>query len=120
MDAKTLKEQHRLVRDSQPESLRIRIHRAISWLARAEQETKDLDARYIFLCIAFNTAYASEFGFEQKERDQVRQFIEHLLRLDHEHRLHDALSISFLGKRSDSTRMQIFDGLSCISLYYTR
>jgi hypothetical protein len=58
---------------------------------RAEQEKDDLDAHYIFLWIAFNAAYASESGFEQKERDQVRQFIDRLLRLDGEQRLHDAL-----------------------------
>lgn len=97
MDAKTLKEQHRQVRDDQPEALRVRIHRAISWLARAEQEKEDPDARYIFLWVAFNAAYASEFGFEQKERDQVRQFIDRLLRLDSEQRLHDALFRQFTG-----------------------
>jgi len=74
MNARTLKEQHHQVRDGQPEALRMRIHRAISWLARAEQEKEDLDACYIFLWIAFNAAYASEFGFEQKECEQVRQF----------------------------------------------
>ena len=97
MDARALKEQHRRIRDGQPEALRVRIHRAISWLSRAEQEKGDLDARYIFLWIAFNAAYASEFGFEQKEREQVRQFIERLLQLDQEHRLHDALFHQFSG-----------------------
>lgn len=97
MDAKAIKEQHRQVRDAQPESLRVRIHRAISWLSRAEREKEDLDARYIFLWIAFNAAYASEFGFEQKEREQARQFIDRLLRLDHEHRLHDTLFRQFSG-----------------------
>lgn len=95
--AHTLKEHHRQVRDKQPESLRIRIHRAISWLARAEREPDDLDARYIFLWIAFNAAYASEFGYEQKEREQSRQFIERLLRLDTGRRLHDALFRQFSG-----------------------
>lgn len=97
MDAGALKERHRQIRDDQPESLRIRIHRAISWLARAEQEKDDHDARYIFLWISFNAAYASEFGFEQKERDQVRQFIDRLLRLDGERRLHHALFDQFSG-----------------------
>ncbi|HET7569293.1 MAG TPA: hypothetical protein VFK96_01740 [Gammaproteobacteria bacterium] len=97
MDASGLKECHRRLRDSQPESLRIRIHRAISWLSRAEQENEDLDARYIFLWIAFNAAYASEFGFEQQEREQVRRFIERLLRLDLGQHLHDALFRQFSG-----------------------
>lgn len=97
MNAEQLKERHREVRDAQPESLRIRIHRAISWLARAEQEDNDVDARYIFLWIAFNAAYASEFGFEQRERDQARAFIDHLLELDTGHRLHDAMFRQFTG-----------------------
>ena len=95
--AKALKERHRTIRDAQDESLRIRIHRAISWLARAERETDDHDARYIFLWIGFNAAYASEFGFEQQERDQVRRFINVLLARDREQRLHDALFRQFSG-----------------------
>jgi hypothetical protein len=97
MDAEALKDQHRQLRESQPESLRIRIHRAISWLARAERETQDHDARYIFLWIAFNAVYASEFGFEQREREQVRQFVDRLLQLDGERTLHDALFRQFSG-----------------------
>ncbi|WP_235580699.1 HEPN domain-containing protein [Rhodanobacter sp. Root179] len=96
-DASALKQRHRQIRDNQPESLRIRIHRAVSWVARAEREQDDHDARYIFLWIAFNAAYASEFGFEQKERDQVRQFIDRLLRLDDKQRLHHALFNQFSG-----------------------
>ncbi len=97
MDAGTLTDQHRRVRDGQPEPLRVRIHRAISWLTRAEQETDDPDARYIFLWIAFNAAYASEFGFEQAERQRVKQFIDKLLGLDAENKLHHALFSQFSG-----------------------
>lgn len=96
-DAATLKRRHRELRDGQPEALRVRIHRAISWLVRAEREADDHDARYIFLWIAFNAAYASEFGFEQKEREQVRRFIDRLLQLDATQRLHDALFRQFTG-----------------------
>ncbi|MGB3746952.1 MAG: hypothetical protein WA961_02035 [Rhodanobacter sp.] len=97
MDAAALKDQHRRVRDGQPEPLRVRIHRAISWLMRAEQEADDPDARYIFLWIAFNAAYASEFGFEQAERQRVKQFIDKLLGLDAENKLHHALFSQFSG-----------------------
>ena len=62
-----LKTRHRQVRDDQPEGLRVRIHRAISWLARAQREAGDPDATFIFLCIALNAAYAHEFGFEERE-----------------------------------------------------
>lgn len=32
-----------------PEPHRVRLHRAISWLRRAEAEREDFDARFIFL-----------------------------------------------------------------------
>lgn len=97
MDSKALKEAHRAVRDGQPQSSSIRIHRAISWLARAETETDDHDARFIFLWIALNAAYAREFGFEQAERDQLREFIRKLLAHDEQNRLHAILFEQFTG-----------------------
>lgn len=97
MDAGHLKAKHRTCRELQPEHHRVRIHRSISWLARAEKETGDPDAGYIFLWIAFNAAYASEFGFGTSERQSVKQFIDTLLDLDTGHRLHDALFHQFSG-----------------------
>lgn len=41
--AELLKSRHRLIRDGQPEALRLRIHRALSRLTRAEREQGDLD-----------------------------------------------------------------------------
>ncbi|HHA2712225.1 HEPN domain-containing protein [Stenotrophomonas maltophilia] len=97
LDARTLKERHRQVRDAQPEGLRMRIHRAISWLARAEQEADDQDARFVFLWIALNAAYANEFGFEQSERDQTRAFIDKVLACDQAGRLRDAVFCQYTG-----------------------
>ena len=93
----TLKARHRLVRDNQPEGLRVRIHRAISWLARAERETDDPDAAFIFLWIALNAAYAHEFGFEERELVQIRRFIAVLVEHDREQRLHAVLFRQFSG-----------------------
>lgn len=95
--AAALKQRHRKVRADQPENWRIRIHRAISWLQRAERETRDDDARFLFLWIALNAAYAREFGFEQSERDQARQFIERLVVFDGENRLQQILFDQFTG-----------------------
>lgn len=94
-----LKARHRTLRDAQPEDLRVRIHRAISWYARAEAEDleEDPDARFLFLWIAFNAAYASEFGHEQTERDQARRFVSRLLSVDSSHRLQDMLHRQFTG-----------------------
>ncbi|MEN1941180.1 hypothetical protein WCE39_08805 [Luteimonas sp. MJ174] len=93
----TLKARHRLVRDDQPEGLRVRIHRAISWLARAEQEADDPDAAFIFLWIALNAAYAHEFRFEERELVQIRRFIAVLVEHDLEQRLHAVLFRQFSG-----------------------
>lgn len=97
MDSTTLKEAHRQVRDAQPDSTRVRLHRAISWLARAEQETVDTDARFLFLWIALNAAYAQEFGFENAEREQLRRFFDALLAHDKAESLQDILFQQFPG-----------------------
>ena len=100
MDAITataLKARHRELRDGHPESLSVRIHRALSWLERADQAGDDADARFVFLWIAFNAAYASEFGFEQSERSQARDFVERVVGLDHDGRLHHVLFGQFSG-----------------------
>lgn len=62
MSHDTLKQRHRAVRESYPANLNIRVHRALSWLKRAEmaEAENDDDGRYIFLWIAFNAAHASE------------------------------------------------------------
>lgn len=82
---------------SYDQDTRIRIHRAISWLRRAEAEVEDLDARFIFLWIAFNAAYAQAFGFEQTERELLRQFLARLLSVDSEQRLHRLIFEKFTG-----------------------
>ena len=43
-----------------PDKLGLRVHRALSWIARAELCEDDDDARFIFLWIALNSAYADE------------------------------------------------------------
>lgn len=95
--AHALKEAHRLMRDAQPEELRVRIHRAISWLERAEKEDEDADARFIFLWISLNAAYAREFGYEQTERDEAMRFMRKLLACDTEGRIHAVLFGQFSG-----------------------
>lgn len=95
--APLLREAHRATRDAQPEDLRVRIHRAISWLERAEVEKEDMDARFIFLWISLNAAYAREFGYEQTERDEAMRFMRKLLACDTEGRIHAVLFNQFSG-----------------------
>lgn len=95
--AVALKERHREIREGQPEALRLRIHRALSWLIRSEQETEDLDTRFILQWIALNAAYAREFGREETERERVRSFFETLVKEDGQRQLHQALFQQFSG-----------------------
>lgn len=95
--AEALKARHREIRDQHPEALRLRIHRALSWLMRSEQVLDDLDSRFILQWIALNAAYAREFGREETERDRARGFVEVLVGLDEDKRLHQALFHQFSG-----------------------
>lgn len=97
MHRRHAEKKHRACRDSQPEDLRVRIQRAISWLERAEQEPDDADERFVFLWIALNAAYAQEFGFERSEREQAAAFIRQLLDSGRGSRLDKVLFDSFSG-----------------------
>lgn len=91
MSYENLKQRHRQLRDGQPENLRLRVHRALSWLHRAEQ-ADDLDGKFIFLWIAFNAAYASEIDENHRLSEQAtfKAFLEKLCQLDQAKRI-DAL-----------------------------
>lgn len=92
-----LKEKFRPQLDAEtPEQWRVRIHRAISWLARSEQEHEDTDARFIFQWIALNAVYAQAFT-DTTERERARRFIDTLVALDVQGRLHDVLFSQFSG-----------------------
>jgi hypothetical protein len=88
-DYARLKARHRAERDGWPESLSLRVHRALSWLARSEQ-CSDVDARFVFLWIAFNAAYAQELPDQIRESEKSRyaEFLKKLEELDSEGRLY--------------------------------
>ena len=73
MEYRELKKRHRAERDAYPQSTSLRLHRALSWLDRAERSGDDLDAQFIFLWIAFNAAYATTFD-DEPSRDEQRRF----------------------------------------------
>lgn len=85
---KELKARQRRERDSHSPSVVLRVHRALSWLARAEKERSDDDARFVFLWIAFNAAYATEnHDGELTEASSFRTFLRTLVKLDTSGRL---------------------------------
>ena len=67
----SLKKRHRATREGMPPALNQRVHRALSWLQRAAVCEPDPDARFIFLWIAFNAAYAQEIPAHQRLSEQA-------------------------------------------------
>jgi len=98
MDLKfeTLKEKQRAIRESFPQDFGLRIHRAISWVGRAEQESDDPDAAFLFYWIAFNAAYADERDM-QSERDMFDWLFGRLADLDEGDRMYAAVWDRFTG-----------------------
>ena len=96
MDFKTLKARHRAERDNYPMNLSLRVHRALSWLDRAEQ-CEDDDARFIFLWIAFNAAYANEIGDRDRDPEQkvFGNFVAKLVDLDDNEVLYNLIWTEF-------------------------
>ncbi|MGI9310164.1 MAG: hypothetical protein ACR2P7_01370 [bacterium] len=93
-----LKARQRAERGRHPPGIAVRIHRALSWLGRAERCGGDGDARFIFLWIAFNAAYANEIpGEEFTEKKIFRNFIKRLVELDQDHLLADLIWTEFPG-----------------------
>ena len=97
LTAAELKDRHRQIRDQESDALRLRIHRALSWLIRSEQEASDPDLRFVLQWIALNAAYAREFGREETERSRAKAFLDTLVTLDTQKRLHQALFQQFTG-----------------------
>ncbi|MCC9661499.1 hypothetical protein LPA49_13145 [Pseudoalteromonas sp. MB41] len=85
-----LKERHRRERDSYPQALSLRVHRALSWLDKAEQ-CEDYDSQFIFLWISFNAAYAQNLDYKQDftERGLYQEFLGKIERLDTSKKLSD-------------------------------
>ncbi|MCK8514983.1 HEPN domain-containing protein [Methylonatrum kenyense] len=96
-NAEGLQQQLYEASDRLSENQQTRLHRAISWIRRAEQEEDDPDAAFIFHWIAFNAAYAQEFSQEQTERATFAQFLQTLTAADPGQRLHAMLFERFSG-----------------------
>ena len=75
----------------------LRVHRSISWIGRAEDATDD-DARFIFLWIGFNAAYADEEEFHNaapRERAAFAAYFRKVVALDPGQQVYDAIWNNF-------------------------
>lgn len=88
MDFAALKARQRQERDGHPTNLALRVHRALSWLKRAEK-ADDADGRFIFLWIAFNAAYATDIDpqYRLNEQEAFKAFLGKLCELDNKKQL---------------------------------
>ncbi|SNY58408.1 hypothetical protein SAMN06297280_3392 [Arsukibacterium tuosuense] len=86
-----LKAYQRQHREHFPENLALRVHRALSWLNKAEQArlTNDTDTEFIYYWISFNAAYANEFGESERmaEQQHFQAFLAKIADLDQENLL---------------------------------
>ncbi len=96
MEFSVLKQKHRNVRESIPQNLSLRVHRALSWLEKAEQ-CEDEDSKFIFLWIGFNAAYATDIDAQYRlnERESFQNFFQKLVDLDEKNELYELLWSEF-------------------------
>jgi hypothetical protein len=101
VDYEKLKARQRAERHAHHPNLGLRVHRALSWLNRAEQLATegDQDGSFVFLWIAFNAAYATEIDdrYRLSEQDSFRAFLQKLKDLDHPGRIEKLLWTEFAG-----------------------
>lgn len=88
-----LKAKQRKIRENFPPDHGLRVHRALSWLQRAELAGKDADAAFIFYWIAFNAAYADDRGEVTAlgERRCFDDYFEKILKLDADQAIYGAI-----------------------------
>ncbi|MAQ30820.1 MAG: hypothetical protein CL950_12795 [Erythrobacter sp.] len=97
LHGESLKEKQRGLRDGFTLPLALRIHRALSWLRRADKEHEDLDVRFILLWIGFNAAYAGDLdraldgAGASNERARFDDFFAALVRMDSNNRIYSVI-----------------------------
>ncbi len=83
------------------EDFRLRIHRSLSWMQRAEQAQleQDFDSQFIFLWISFNAVYAKDLGAGMRSVDKglFVQFIYRICHLDEEQIIYHSVWNTFSG-----------------------
>lgn len=88
-----LKELELAMQDELPPYLVTRVHRAISWLERAEHQTEDADVAFILYWVSFNALYAQDKSewVQASERTAFSSYFSMITELDVENSVYDAL-----------------------------
>ncbi|OUR79609.1 hypothetical protein A9Q83_04215 [Alphaproteobacteria bacterium 46_93_T64] len=88
-----LKAKQRGIRDTFPTDHGLRIHRALSWLNRAELAGEDYDASFIFYWISFNSAYAEDAvgAVSGSERSAFDGYFQKIISLDNDQLIYSAI-----------------------------
>lgn len=94
-----LKQQLKSKRDQLSDTHSTRLHRAISWLKCAAEQTDDMDLQLISLWIAFNACYAVDQGGSESlaERFAFQRFIEKLVKHDKDQQIYACLWQTYSG-----------------------
>ena len=93
---KVLKQKFRDIRDSFSEPMRLRIHRAISWLEPADEFEED-DAKFLFLWISFNAMYSEKNTVRGSELVIQKGYFKKLVELDSDSKIYQAVWDQFSG-----------------------
>ena len=93
---KVLKQKFRDIRESFSESMRLRIHRAISWLEPAAEFEED-DAKFLFLWISFNAMYSEKNTVRGSELVIQKGYFKKLVELDSDSKIYQAVWDQFSG-----------------------
>ena len=95
-----LVQRHQALIAQQRNAFTLRMHRALSWLQRAEAAGTDDDVAFVCLWIAFNAAYAQDLGSQvdnASERQIFRNFVDQVCQLDAEKSLSELVWQVFPG-----------------------
>ena len=94
-----LKTKLKEVKDTEDKNDIIRLHRAISWLKCAEEQSDNPDLKFITLWIAFNACYADNEIHDNSltEKERFREFILKLVKYDLEELFFNLLWNKFSG-----------------------
>ena len=97
-DHASLQARSRRIQGKGYDGLDLRVHRALSWLDAAERCRDDDDARFIFLWISLNAAYADEIQRDaEPEQAILNRFLQRLVDLDTDNLLYELVWSKFTG-----------------------